>query len=281
MGRVAFLGTGLLGSGMIESMLARGETVTVWNRTAAKTAPLVLLGAVAAKDPAGAVAGAERVHLCLSDDAAVDAVLAATGDRLVGIPVLDHSTVLPAGVVARAARLDAAGIQYQPAPVFMGPQNARENTGIMLASGPRDRFDATAGWLTPMTGDLRWLGERIDLAASYKLFGNALLISMIGVLADVFQIARGAGLPETAPLEVIRMLNPGAALGGRGARMARGEYANATFELSMARKDVRLMLETAGGRPMTVLPGIAAEMDRHIAAGEGALDMGVLGRAHL
>ncbi|PYR29924.1 MAG: NAD(P)-dependent oxidoreductase, partial [Acidobacteria bacterium] len=30
---VAFLGTGLLGSGMTEGMLGRGNTVTVWNRT--------------------------------------------------------------------------------------------------------------------------------------------------------------------------------------------------------------------------------------------------------
>ncbi len=278
MAKAAFLGTGLLGSGMVEAMLARGDTVVVWNRSLEKLAPLVARGARPAESPAEAVEGVTRVHLCLSDDAAVDQVLAATGDRLVGIPVLDHTTVSPAGVVERAARLDAAGIPYQPAPVFMGPQNARENTGIMLASGPRSRFDSVQPYLAPMTGDLRWLGERIDLAAAYKLFGNAVFISMVGVLADIFQIARGAGLPETAPLEVIRMINPAAALGGRGARMARGEFSPATFEMAMARKDVRLMLETAADRPMQVLPGIAAAMDRLIASGEGHLDMGVLGR---
>jgi 3-hydroxyisobutyrate dehydrogenase-like beta-hydroxyacid dehydrogenase len=278
MATVAFLGTGLLGSAMVESMLARGESVVVWNRTAEKLAPLVAKGARAAASPAAAVAGASRVHLCLSDDAAVDSVLENARAALVNVPVLDHTTVAPAGVVARAARLEAASIPYQPAPVFMGPQNARENSGIMLASGPRERFDRCQPLLAPMTGELRWLGERIDLAAAYKLFGNALFISVVGALADVFQIARGADLPESAPLEVLRMINPAAAMGGRGARMARGEYAPATFELTMARKDVRLMLQTAGDRPMSVLPGIAAAMDRYIAAGEGHLDMGVLGR---
>jgi hypothetical protein len=44
----------------------------------------------------------------------------------------------------------------------------------------------------------------------------------------------------------------------------------------MARKDVRLMLETAGARPMAVLPGIAARMDALIAAGHGQQDVGVI-----
>jgi hypothetical protein len=44
----------------------------------------------------------------------------------------------------------------------------------------------------------------------------------------------------------------------------------------MARKDVRLMLETSGSRPMAALPAIAARMDQLIAAGYGAEDASVL-----
>jgi 3-hydroxyisobutyrate dehydrogenase-like beta-hydroxyacid dehydrogenase len=58
--------------------------------------------------------------------------------------------------------------------------------------------------------------------------------------------------------------------------MAKGNY-NPSFELTMARKDVRLMLETAGDRPMAVLPSVATRMDQLIAAGHGADDCCVLG----
>jgi hypothetical protein len=44
----------------------------------------------------------------------------------------------------------------------------------------------------------------------------------------------------------------------------------------MARKDVRLMLEAIGTRPLAALPAIAARMDALIAAGHGAKDAGVL-----
>ena len=51
MSKVAFLGTGLLGSAMIESMLRRGTPVSVWNRTHAKAQALAVHGAVVADTP--------------------------------------------------------------------------------------------------------------------------------------------------------------------------------------------------------------------------------------
>ena len=46
----------------------------------------------------------------------------------------------------------------------------------------------------------------------------------------------------------------------------------------MARKDARLMLETAaqGGEQLHVLPAIVARFDELIAAGHGADDLGIL-----
>ena len=46
----------------------------------------------------------------------------------------------------------------------------------------------------------------------------------------------------------------------------------------MARKDVRLMIETAGSRPLATLPGIAARMDALIASGHGAQDLAIIGK---
>ena len=46
----------------------------------------------------------------------------------------------------------------------------------------------------------------------------------------------------------------------------------------MARKDVRLMMETAGTRPLAALPAIAARMDELIAEGHGADDLAVMGK---
>src|SRR5688500_8159203 len=116
---IAVLGTGLLGSGFTRAFLARGETVHVWNRTAARAKPLEAHGARAFENAADAVLGAERIHLLLSDDAAVESVLAAA-QPATGTWVFDHSTTSTAGVLARTRDWRAAGVVYQHAPVFMG-----------------------------------------------------------------------------------------------------------------------------------------------------------------
>jgi 3-hydroxyisobutyrate dehydrogenase len=70
--------------------------------------------------------------------------------------------------------------------------------------------------------------------------------------------------------------NPAGTIGLRGKKMAEGDF-EASFEMTMARKDVRLMLEAAGSRPLAVLPGIATRMDALIEAGHGHEDLAALG----
>src|SRR3954464_15366594 len=98
---IAVLGTGLLGSGFARALLAKGETVHVWNRTPAKARAIE--GAIAFDDAGEAVRGASRVHVVVSDDAAVNSVLALLP---AGMRVFDHSTTSTAGARERTARTD-------------------------------------------------------------------------------------------------------------------------------------------------------------------------------
>jgi len=276
MARVAFLGTGMMGSGMIEAMLRRGELVTAWNRTRERARPLEKLGARVASTAAEAVKGAERVHLCLSDDAAVDAIL---GEVRPALPtdalVIDHTTVSPKGTVARFRACELKGLAFLHAPVFMSPQACREAKGVMLSSGPGAVFTRAEPALRAMTGDLWYLGERVDLAAAYKLFGNAMILAIVGGLADVFQLAAQLGVRAVDAHSLFSRFKPGGVIDYRGKSMAEGHF-EAAFEMVMARKDLRLMIEAAGGEPLTLLPALAARLDQAIAEGHGREDVGAI-----
>jgi 3-hydroxyisobutyrate dehydrogenase len=276
MTNVAFIGTGLLGSGMAEGMLRRGDSVTVWNRTAAKAHALETHGARVAATAADAVASADRVHMTLPDDRVVDEILASIGPRLrKGAIVVDHSTTSPAGTKSRMARMAKGGVPFLHAPVFMSPQMARDAVGIMLASGPETLFESTQNELRKMTGDVWYLGEQGDLAAAYKIFGNSMIFVMTAGIADIFAMAKGLGITPQDALSVFSKFQVAGVIKARGEKMARGDFA-ATFELTMARKDLGLMLDAAGGQPMAVLPGIAKRMDEAIANGRGADDLGAI-----
>ncbi len=276
MANIAFLGTGLLGGAFAEAAARRGDTVTVWNRSADKARALVRFGIAPAATPAEAVRGAARVHLVLKDDAVVDEVIAALRAGLAPDAVLvDHSTTLPALTAGRMERLAAAGVKYLHCPVFMTPLAARNAKGSMLVAGPRALFDTVAADLAAMTGRLEYQGERSDLAAVKKLLGNALILSLSATMADMLTLAQATGVKGQAAIDVAELFDLNALVALRGGNMAKGNFAP-SFELAMARKDFGLMLATAGGRPLAVLPGVAARMDQLIAAGHGTDDVSIL-----
>lgn len=276
----AFLGTGLLGSAFVEAWRRRGVPVAVWNRTRSRADALAALGASVHDSPADAARGATHVHICVSDDAAVDAIL----DAIVPVLqeenggseaafVVDHTTTSPKGALARYERARREGFRFVHAPVFMSPAAAREQKGMMLISGPRD--ESLEVELAAMTGELLHLGPREDLAACGKLFVNALILSLAGGVADVLAMARSLGVAGEEAVTLLSKFDPSAAIKIRGVRMAKGDFA-ASFELAMARKDLRLMLDAADPLPLSVLRGLAQRMDTLVARGHGRADVGVL-----
>jgi 3-hydroxyisobutyrate dehydrogenase len=276
MATVGFLGTGLLGSGMVERMLKNGHSVTVWNRTASKARALEPLGATVAATPGDAVAAADRVHMTLPDDRVVDDILGQAVPRLrQDAIVIDHSTTSPNGTRTRVPRLNGAGVKFVHAPVFMSPQMTRDGVGIMLVSGPRAVFDQARADLEQMTGEVWYIGEDPDRAAAYKIFGNSMLFVITAGVSDVFAMAKALGIAPADALAVFSKFQPTGVIKARGEKMARGDF-SASFELTMARKDMRLMLEAAEGQPLTVLPSIAKRMDDAIANGHGQDDLGAI-----
>jgi 3-hydroxyisobutyrate dehydrogenase len=277
MSHIAFIGTGLLGAGMVERMRSDGHDVTVWNRTEKKARALEAHGATVARSPEEAVSGAERMHMTLTDDSAVDQVLERVTPLLrPGTIVIDHSTTSPAGTRARFERLHRDGVRFMHAPVFMSPQMCREGMGLMLVSALQPDFDAVHPALERMTGHLWYLGERPEVAAVYKLCGNAMLFAVTGGLADVCAIAKGSGVDPEAALSVFTKFMVANSIMMRGGKMVQADF-SPSFELAMARKDVRLMLEAADGLPLVVLPAIARRMDEAIAEGRGGEDLAAVG----
>ena len=113
-----------------------------------------------------------------------------------------------------------------------------------------------------MTGKVWYVGERKDLAAVYKLAGNSIFFALAAAMADVLAIGAGAGVSPEQMLALFDVFKPGASLAFIGQRVAKAGEGTASFELLMARKDARLMQETAGSVPTISLPAICAAMHR-------------------
>lgn len=280
---IAYLGTGHLGGNFVKAMLAKGNQVNVWNRTASKAKALEADGAKAYDDLADAVKGASRIHLTLKDDASVDEVLEqASAGFEAGVIIIDHTTTSTAGAQKRTEDWKARGYTYLHAPVFMGPQNALDSTGFMLVSGDQDVITQVLPELQAMTGKVLNFGNDHNKAAGLKLIGNLIIIAITGGVSDALALGKSMGVSIDEINTLFESFNPGAMLPFRFKKASSNTFDQPTWELTMARKDAGLMMaEAEGKRPLVVVPAVAAAMDERIAAGDGALDYTVIAKDNI
>lgn len=278
---IAFLGTGLLGANFSRALLKKGKKVQVWNRTAAKAKALEADGARAFEKVVDAVKGAKRIHLTLSDDQAVDDVLGqASAGFEPGVIIIDHTTTSARGAAKRSAYWKGKGFNYIHAPVFMGPPNALEGTGTMMVSGDQQVIKQLEPELSAMTGKLWNLGAQPEKAAAIKLLGNLFHISLLGGITDMITLSDSLEVPveELGPL--LELLNPGAVAMARLKKIDSNTFDQPSWELQMARKDARLMMEQAAATDKTLLvvPAVAQKMDAWLEKGYGHEDWTILSK---
>ena len=276
----AFLGMGLLGSNFVKAMLKKGEQVQVWNRTTSKAKELEQYGAKAFENAADAVKGADRIHLTLKDDASVEDVLQAASSGLKpGAIIIDHTTTSKEGVIKRTREWEQKGFSYQHAPVFMGPVNALESTGIMMVSGDGELIDQVKPELSLMTGKLLDFGTEVGKAAAIKLIGNAYLVCFTAGVRDTLALAKALEVSVPDVSNFFELWNPATLLPARLKRMTSGDYSQPSWELSMARKDTGLFIEAAEGKvDLAMIPSIANLMDKWIEKGFGNNDWTVIAK---
>lgn len=277
----AFLGMGLLGSNFVRAMRKRGDEVQVWNRTASKAKELEQYGAKAFNNAADAVKGAQMIHLTLKDDDSVDEVLQEASSNLTpGAIIVDHTTTSQEGAVRRTKEWKEKGFSYQHAPVFMGPANALESTGTILVSGDEQLIQKIEPELSKMTGKVLRFGPVPGKAAGMKLAGNAFLVCFTAGIRDTLCLSKSLNISVSELFTLFDSWNPATMLQGRLKRMTSGDYSEASWTLSMARKDTGLFLESAEKSKidLAVIPSIAKLMDECIKNGYGNHDWTVIAK---
>ncbi|MFF8727501.1 NAD(P)-dependent oxidoreductase [Streptomyces sp. NPDC015171] len=199
---LTLLGTGAMGTALGRAWLAAGHPLTVWNRTAARTAALTAEGAVAAPDAAAAVAANRLVVVCLLDDASVGEALA--GADLTGRDLVNLTTGTPADARSRAAWAEERGARLLDGGIMAVPPMIGTPGAFVLYSGDRVLFEEYRDVLAVPAGPA-YVGADPGLAALHDV---ALLSGMYGMFAGIthaFALVREA---EVAPKEFAALLVP-------------------------------------------------------------------------
>ena len=257
--RIGFIGTGLIGTPMVQRLLECGLSVTVWNRTPEKASRLVHDGAALAESPRALAESCDIVCLCLTNTAAVhDVVFGAQGiDAVlrVGQLVIDLSSIAPDATRDMAERLArACGARWIDAPVSGGLPLARAGKLIVFAGGDADDIARA----TPLFGAL---SQRVTHMGGHGAGQLAKSCNQMIVACNLVTIAEMLAFASKSGIDATRL--PGALAGGFadslplqifGPRMAAGIETPRIGGLGTFRKDidqvVRLASECGAYAPM-------------------------------
>ncbi|MBN8691511.1 MAG: NAD(P)-dependent oxidoreductase [Armatimonadetes bacterium] len=134
--KIGFIGLGTMGAPMAKHLRAAGHDLVVWNRTKAKTAPLVAEGAEAVETPLALAQICDVIILCVNRSEDVqDLVAKMMPVAKPGALFIDHSTIHPRVATEIHDELAKAGFGFVDAPITGGSMGANNGTLTIFCGG--------------------------------------------------------------------------------------------------------------------------------------------------
>lgn len=246
--KIGFIGTGVMGTGIINNLLKHGNDVTVYNRTKAHAQAVLDQGAKWAATPAAATTGNEIVFTMVGFPQDVeevyygqDGVLTAAQD---GQYLVDMTTSRPSLAQRIATDGEKKGTHVIDAPVSGGDVGAKNGTLTVMLGGQRADVDAIVPVLDQFSASRHYFGPA-GSGQHAKAANQIMIAGTMTGMTEMLVYAKQAGLDLN---EVIKTVGGGAAanwsLSNYGPRVLRGDYTPGFFAKHFL-KDLRIALEEA------------------------------------
>lgn len=246
--KIGFIGTGVMGTGIINNLLKQGEDVTVFNRTKAHAQAVINNGAKWANSPAELTNQTDIVMTMVGFPQDVEDVYYGTNGIMAaarpGQYLLDLTTSRPdldQRIAQDCAKLGAHALDL---PVSGGDIGAKNGTLTVMAGGQQ----ADLAKLTPLLQEFSQTVTYFGPAGSgqnAKMANQIMIAGTMTGMTEAFVYAKAAHLDLQ---KVMATLQSGAAenfsLGSYGPRILKQDYTPGFFAKHFL-KDLRIALQTA------------------------------------
>jgi 3-hydroxyisobutyrate dehydrogenase-like beta-hydroxyacid dehydrogenase len=252
--KIAFIGVGRMGSGMVARLIAAGHELTIYDPVATATASLAAIGARVAGSPAEAAANSAVAMASVPGPADARATARLIADSPALRVFVDLSTSGPAAAQAIAAVLEPRGIAAIDAPVSGGVKGAATGKLAIMASGPTEAMDRVCPLLDSL-GKVYRLGEKPGLGQTVKLANNLMSAASLAIAAEALAMGVKAGVDPATMLEVLNASSGrNSATQDKIPKHVLNRHFDFGFANALSFKDVRLCLDEAEalGVPMVV-----------------------------
>ncbi len=253
MANLGFVGLGVMGSQMVNRLLAKGHSVTGYNRTRSKAQWLIERGMRWADSPRAVSAAADVTFAMVTNDKALEAITDGTDGLLAGLSkgkvFIDMSTVSPAVSRALASKVRETGADMVDSPVSGSVITLQEGKLSVMVGGRRETFERIKPLLEDIGPKVTYVGEN-GLALVMKIAINLSLTAQILAFSEGVLLAEKSGIARKTAVDVLThsaVASP--MIQYRGPFVLR-QPEEAWFDVNMMQKDMLLALEL--GRQLDV-----------------------------
>jgi 3-hydroxyisobutyrate dehydrogenase-like beta-hydroxyacid dehydrogenase len=276
---IGFIGLGNMGVPMATALIDSGFRLTVYNRTAAKAAPLAAKGARVAGSLGEAIIPGGIVVTMLADDAALEDVVT-TKDGIAarlgpGGVHLSMSTVSPESSRRMAELLGKTGARQVSAPVIGRPDRAAARRLWIIASGPAAARERVLPLLDAMGQKTYEFGEDPGAANIVKLINNFMITAAIEAISEALALAQKTSIEPVALARLLtESLFSSPLYQGYFDVILNRRFSPAGFRMVLGLKDIGLVLNTASEArvPMPMASVIRDRVVENLARGRAELD---------
>ncbi|MEJ1971267.1 MAG: NAD(P)-dependent oxidoreductase [Lacunisphaera sp.] len=279
--RVAFLGLGLMGSGMAYRLIAAGFPVAVYNRDRQKAIGHGRAGARVANTPREATVGANVAISMVADDDAARAIWFGKEGALAGLDAgaiaIESSTVTPAWIDDLTISAAASAIDVLDAPVTGSRPQAASGDLKFLVGGNEAVFKRAVPVLEQMGRTIVRVGDS-GSGAQLKLINNFLCGVHVAALAEAFALIDHSGLDRATALAVLTQGAAGSPIVAAAAgRMAAAQY-DPNFYLNLMVKDLTYVMKWGDDLSLRLATARTARrlFRRSIVLGDGNRDLSAI-----
>ena len=277
--KIGIAGIGKMGNAIGTRLLGLGYAVSVWNRSADKTAGLVSAGAKLAASPKLLAESVDVVLTLLTNESALDDVYSGPEGLLSGnvkqTIFIDMSTVKPAKPKEMAVRANSVDAIFLECPVGGSVGPAKEGKLLGFVGGDSADVEKVKPLLDQLCKRVEHVGT-YGAGSTVKLAVNLPLMVYWQTLGESLSLVEPLGIDPSRMIDILSDSSGGPnMLKVRGAMIAQTlkqkKSDQVTVSVSTMRKDMRSMLDQAQTTQRN-LPLTALALEKFNAAAESGLD---------
>jgi 3-hydroxyisobutyrate dehydrogenase-like beta-hydroxyacid dehydrogenase len=260
MAKLGFIGLGVMGGNMVDRLLAKGHTVTGYNRTRSKGQWLVEKGMTWADTPREVASVSQYTFAMVTNAAAIAAITEGPDGMLAGLSAgkifIDMSTVSPNVSRALAARVREMGADMVDAPVSGSVITLTQGKLSVMVGGRKDTFEHLKTLLYDIGPKVTHVGDN-GLALAMKIAVNLSLAVQMLAFSEGVLLAEKSGIAREVAVDVLVHSAVASPMIQYRGPFVLQQPEEAWFDVNMMQKDMVLAMDL--GRQLDVpLPTTAA-----------------------